>query len=116
MEARQEHYSQAIAFYHQAEAIDPAFPGLQMNLGLAPFKSALYRGSIKPFTLELRKHPGDEHLIILFRHGPLWDGRLSVCRCSITSNRPLKKQPQNLPLRLALAHSCLWSKRMRLCT
>ena len=109
MEARQEHYSQAIPFYRQAEAIDPAFPGLQMNLGLAYFKSALYRGSIKPFTLELRKHPGDERLIILLgmAHYGMGDYLVAVPFLQQAS----EKQPQNLPLLLALAHSCLWSKQ-----
>jgi tetratricopeptide (TPR) repeat protein len=109
MEARQEHYPQAIAFYRQAEAIDSAFPGLQMNLGLAYFKSALYRGSIKPFTLELHKHPGDQRLIILLgmAHYGMGDYLVAVPFLQ----RASEKQPQNLPLRLALAHSCLWSKQ-----
>jgi len=109
MEARQEHYPQAIAFYRQAGAIDPAFPGLQMNLGLAYFKSALYRGSIKPFTLELRKHPGDQRLIILLgmAHYGMGDYLVAVPFLQQAS----EKQPQSLPLRLALAHSCLWSKQ-----
>jgi tetratricopeptide (TPR) repeat protein len=109
MEARQEHYSQAIAFYRQADAIDPAFPGLQMNMGLAYFKSELFRGSIKPFTLELRKHPGDERLIILLgmAHYGMGDYLVAVPFLQQAS----EKQPQNLVLRLALAHSCLWSKQ-----
>jgi tetratricopeptide (TPR) repeat protein len=109
MEARQEHYSQAIAFYRQAEAIDPALPGLQMNLGLAYFKSSLYRGSIKPFTLELSKHPGDQRLIILLgmAHYGMGDYLVAIPFLQQAS----KMQPQSLPLRLALAHSCLWSKQ-----
>jgi tetratricopeptide (TPR) repeat protein len=109
MEARQEHYSQAIAFYRQADAIDPAFPGLQMNMGLAYFKSERFRESIKPFTLELRKHPGTERLIILIgmAHYGMGDYLVAVPFLQQAS----EKQPQNLALRLALAHSCLWSKQ-----
>jgi tetratricopeptide (TPR) repeat protein len=109
MEARQEHYSQAIAFYREAEAIDPAIPGLQMNLGLAYFKSEQYRGSIKPFTTELRKHPGDERLIILLgmAHYGMGDYLVAIPFLQQAS----EKQPRSLPLRLALAHSCLWSKQ-----
>jgi tetratricopeptide (TPR) repeat protein len=109
MEARQEHYSQAIAFYRQADAINPAFPGLQMNTGLAYFKSERFRESIKPFTLELRKHPGDERLIILLgmAHYGMGDYLVAVPFLQQAS----EKQPQNLALRLALAHSCLWSKQ-----
>jgi tetratricopeptide (TPR) repeat protein len=109
MEARQEHYSQAITFYRQAEAIDPALPGLQMNLGLAYFKSSLYRASIKPFTLELSKHPGDQRLIILLgmAHYGMGDYLVAIPFLQQAS----KMQPQSLPLRLALAHSCLWSKQ-----
>jgi tetratricopeptide (TPR) repeat protein len=109
MEARQEHYSQAIAFYRQADAIDPAFPGLQMNMGLAYFKSELFRESIKPFTLELRRHPGDDRLIILLgmAHYGMGDYLVAVPFLQQAS----EKHPQSLPLRLTLAHSCLWSKQ-----
>ena len=109
MEARQEHYSQAIAFYRQAYAMDATLPGLQMNLGLAYFKNGLLRESIKPFTLELRKHPGDERLIILLgmAHYGMGDYLVAVPFLQQAAER----QPQSLPVRLALAHSCLWSKQ-----
>ena len=109
MEARQEHYTQAIGFYQSANAIDPSFPGLQMNMGLAYFKSGLFKGAIKPFTIELRKHPGDARLIILLgmAHYGMGDYLVAVPFLQ----RAAEEQPQNLALRLALAHSCLWSKQ-----
>ncbi len=38
IEARQEHYPEAIAFYRKAMALNPALPGLRLNLGLALFQ------------------------------------------------------------------------------
>ena len=46
LEARQEHYRGAIPLYQKAMALDPAIPGLKMNLGLALFKG----GELKPAT------------------------------------------------------------------
>src|SRR5271167_623035 len=34
LEARQEHYAEAIRFYRKALALEPAMPGLRLNLGL----------------------------------------------------------------------------------
>ena len=39
LEARQEHYPEAIRFYRKAMALNPAMPGLRLNLGLALFKN-----------------------------------------------------------------------------
>src|ERR1035437_6986227 len=68
LEARQEHYKEAVPLYRKALAMNPAIPGLRMNLGLALFKG----GDLKQAAAH---------------------------------------DPQNLPLRLALAHSCMWSKQ-----
>ena len=49
LEARQEHYQKAIPLYRKALSLDPAMPGLRMNLGLALFTS----GELKPAKLLL---------------------------------------------------------------
>jgi tetratricopeptide (TPR) repeat protein len=44
--ARQEQYAAAIQAYLKASAMEPALPGLQLNLGLAYFKSGRFREAI----------------------------------------------------------------------
>ena len=109
LEARQEHYDQAVTYYRQALVIDPSFPNLEMNLGLALFKSNRFQEAIKPFTVELEKHPGDQRLTILLgmTHYGMGDYLVAIPYLK----QAAKMDPQSLPLRLTLAHSCLWSKQ-----
>ena len=41
LEARQDHYAEAIHYYRKAQALDPAMPGLTLNLGLSFLKTAI---------------------------------------------------------------------------
>lgn len=107
--ARQQHYDAAIANYRKALALNPALPGLQMNLGLALFKAKDFKGSIKPFTAELKKHPDDQRLTILLGMAHYGMGDYFVAIPYL--RKAAERDPQSLPLRLALAHSCLWSKQ-----
>jgi len=109
LEARQEHYDQAATYYRQALVVDPSFPSLEMNLGLALFKSNRFQEAIKPFTAELEKHPGDQRLTILLgmTHYGMGDYLVAIPYLK----QAAKMDPQSLPLRLTLAHSCLWSKQ-----
>jgi tetratricopeptide (TPR) repeat protein len=55
LEARQEHYKGAVAFYRKAAALNPSMPELQLNLGLALFKSGELRQAIQVFTPLFKK-------------------------------------------------------------
>lgn len=109
LQARQEHYPQAIFFYKRALAAAPGTPGLEMNLGLAYFKNAEFGEALTPFTNELKKHPDDVRLILLLgmSHYGLGDYLVAIPYLQ----RGAQQQPASLPLRLALAHSCLWSRQ-----
>jgi tetratricopeptide (TPR) repeat protein len=109
LEAKQQHFDQAILWYKKALSLDPAFPGLQMDLGLALFKTNRFQDAIRPFTEELKKHPGDHRLLILLgmSHYGMGDYLIAVPYLK----RAAAQDPQNLPLLLALAHACLWSKQ-----
>ena len=109
VEARQEHYDDAVVNYRKALALNPELPGLQMNLGLALFKAKDFKGSIKPFTAELNKHPDDQRLTILLGMAHYGMGDYFVAIPYL--KRAAERDPQSLPLRLTLAHSCLWSKQ-----
>jgi tetratricopeptide (TPR) repeat protein len=109
LDARQEHYEAAIDFYQQALQINPDFPGVQMNLGLTLFKAAQFPLAIKSFRLELKKRPGDQRLTILL--GMAHYGMADYLVAIPYLRQAAARDAQNLPLRLALAHSCLWSKQ-----
>jgi tetratricopeptide (TPR) repeat protein len=80
-----------------------------MNLGLALFKAKDFKASIKPFAAELKKHPDDPRLTILLGMAHYGMGDYFVAIPYL--KKAAETNPQSLPLRLTLAHSCLWSKQ-----
>jgi len=113
LEARQERYTEAVPLYRKALALNPAMPGLRLNLGLSLFKSGALKESIQTFTPllngQLPSSPEALRLTTLIglAHYGLGEYAAAV---------PYLKQAtagdkQNLPFRLALAQSCLWSKQ-----
>src|SRR5580704_3847501 len=60
LEARQEHYPEAIVFYHKAMVLNSSMPGLRLNLGLALYKIGEYEQSIQMFGLLLKAQSGDQ--------------------------------------------------------
>ena len=113
LEARQEHYKEAIALYRKGMSINPAFPNLRVNLGLSLFKAGDLRGAIQAFEPALKTQPKSSPLalrlvtLIGMAHYGLGDYPAAI---------PYLKQaaagdPQNLQLRMNLAQSCLWSKQ-----
>ena len=108
-EARQEHYEAAIDYYRRAAALNPDVPGLPMNLGLALFKAAQFPDAIRIFSSEIKKHSGDPRLTILL--GMSHYGMKDYLVANPYLRRATEQDPQSVPLRLTLAHSCLGSKQ-----
>jgi tetratricopeptide (TPR) repeat protein len=115
LEARQEHYSQAVPFYRKAIALNPSMPSLRLNLGLSLFKSGSLKEAIQTFTPILKSEPPSSPeaervtTLIGLAHYGLGEYAAAI---------PFLKQataadPQNLPFRLALAHSCLWTQQFQ---
>ena len=113
LEARQERYAEAVPLYRKALALSPEMPGLRLNLGLSLFKSGAMKQAIEAFSPLLKSaSPSSPEALRLttlvgLAHYGLGDYEAAV---------PFLRQataadPQNLPFRLALAHSCLWSKQ-----
>ncbi|MGA7523061.1 MAG: tetratricopeptide repeat protein [Acidobacteriaceae bacterium] len=113
LEARQEHYAAAVAFYRKALAIDPAMPGLHLNLGLAYFKAGEYREAIHVFEPMLKAQPAhsvetDQLTLLLgMSHYGLGEYRAAAPYLMGAS----ASDPQNLTLLLTLANSCLLSRQ-----
>jgi len=109
LEARQEHYETAIDYYRRAVTIKSDLPGLQMNLGLALFKAAQFPDAIKTFSTEIKRYPGDLRLTILL--GMAHYGMKDYLVAIPYLQRATERDPQSIPLRITLAHSCMWSKQ-----
>jgi tetratricopeptide (TPR) repeat protein len=113
LEARQEHYPQAIAFYRKAMVLSASMPGLQLNLGLAYFKNGDYQNAIATFAPLLKSTPPNtdetERLTVLMgmSHYGLGQYAAAVPYLKDASEH----DAQNLALLLTLAHSCLLSSR-----
>lgn len=113
LEARQEHYPEAIRYYRRAMALNPKTPGLRMNLGLSLFKSGDMRGAIGEFEPLLRALPAgsaeNQRLTILIGMAHYGLGEYE------DASRYLKTAAaadgKNQELLLALAHSCMWSRQ-----
>lgn len=115
LEARQEHYQEAIPLYRKALAMDPNVAGLRLNLGLALFKDGQLKEAIPEFAILLNKAPAGsaeaERLEILL--GMAYYGLAQYAEAVPYLEQATAHDATNLPLRLALAHSCLWSKQMK---
>ena len=115
LEARQEHFKEAIPLYRKALALGPAMPALRMNLGLALYKN----GDLKPAIVEFQgllknQQPGSvesQRLNILI--ATAYYGLAEYAKAVPFFKRAAASDKQNLPLLLSLAHSCLWSKQFQ---
>ena len=113
LEARQEHYKEAVPFYRKALALNPTLPGLRLNLGLALFKGGDLKQAASEFSLLLKTaphgSPESQRLTILV--GMAHYGLNEYAEAVPYLKAAAAEDTQNLQLRLALAHSCLWSKQ-----
>lgn len=109
LEARQERYKEAIALYRRALLLGPAVPAVRRNLGLAYFKSGDLQGAIREFSIVLKSQPADFQLTTLIGMAHYGLGEYKEAVPYLKDAAAVDKQ--SLPLRLALAHSCLWSKQ-----
>lgn len=113
LEARQQRYNEAVPLYRKALALDPSMHGLRLNLGLSLFKLGALKEAIATFAPLLKTEPPSSpdavrvKTLIGMAHYGLGEYGAAVpyLRAATTT------EPQNLPMRLLLAQSCLWSKQ-----
>lgn len=113
LEARQEHYSRAIPLYRKALALEPAMPGLRMNLGLALFKAGQLKEAVRIFEALLKTEPASspETRRLQTLVGMADYGLQRYAEAIPLLRQGTSDDPQNLPFRLILAHSCLAAKQ-----
>jgi tetratricopeptide (TPR) repeat protein len=113
LEARQEHYKEAVPLYRKALELGPQIASVQLNLGLALFKGGELRQSIEVFDALLKNQPADSpqavqlSTLLGMAHYGLGDYALAVPYLQEAATA----DALNLELKLVLAHSCLWSKQ-----
>jgi tetratricopeptide (TPR) repeat protein len=113
LEARQEHYRQAIPYYRKALELNPSMPGLRLNLGLSEFKSGAMRAAVATFTPLLKSEPegSADALRVITLIGLAHYGAGDYAEAVPFLKKATAADPQNLPFRLTLAQACLWSKQ-----
>lgn len=113
LEARQEHYNEAVPLYRKALALGPKLPGIELNLGLALFKAGQMKEAVQTFKPLLKNQPPgspeSQRLTILL--GMAHYGLGEYAEAAPYLKDAAARDPRNLQLRLALAHSCMWSKQ-----
>ena len=113
LEAHQEHYKEAVGSYRKALALNPSMPGLQLNLGLSQFKGGDLKGAIQTFEPLFKSEPksSPDALRLTTLIGLAHYGLGEYASAIPYLKQATASDPQNLPFRLALAQSCLWSKQ-----
>jgi len=111
IEARQQQYAAAIPLYRKALALDPSMSGIRLDLGLALFKSGALKAAIDTLSPLLKDAaPADAvrlETVIGMAHYGLGEYAAAVPHL----RKVTASDPQNLPYRLTLAQSCMWSKQ-----
>ena len=113
LEARQDHYKEAVPLYRKALALKPGMPGLRLNLALALFKAGDLKAAIPEFTILLKSAPpaSPEALRYTILLGMSHYGLGQFTEAAPFLKKAADADSSNLPIRLALAHSYLWSKQ-----
>jgi tetratricopeptide (TPR) repeat protein len=113
LEARQEHYKEAVPLYRKALALDPRMPGLRLNLGLSLFKSGAMKEAIVTFTPLLKSLPPESPdslrvtTLIGLAHYSIGEYAAAIPFFKTATAH----DPQNLPFRMSLAQSCLQARQ-----
>jgi tetratricopeptide (TPR) repeat protein len=107
--SQEKKFDDAIRAYKRALALDPALPGLQLNLGLAHFKQGHFPAAIAPLNAALAADPQSLQARTLL--GLSFYGAKRFADASVQLEKVATLDPGNLELRRVLAQSCLWAKK-----
>jgi tetratricopeptide (TPR) repeat protein len=110
---QQKRYKEAVPVYRKALVLDPAMPGLRLNLGLSLFKGGEWKEAVQTFVPLLNGQPPSsadaQRLTLLIGMG--YDGQRQFVEAVPYLKKATALGSQNLPFRIVLAHSCLGSKQ-----
>jgi tetratricopeptide (TPR) repeat protein len=110
---QQKRYKEAVPVYRKALVLDPAMPGLRLNLGLSLFKGGEWKEAVQTFVPLLNGQPPSaadaQRLTLLIGMG--YDGQRQFVEAVPYLKKATALGSQNLPFRIVLTHSCLGSKQ-----
>ena len=111
--ARQEHFQEAVVDYRKALALNPSMPGVRLDLGLSLFKAGQLRAAVQTFEPLLKSETASspEALRLKTLLGLAHYGLGEYAAAVPYLKEATAADSENLPFRLALAQSCLWSKQ-----
>jgi tetratricopeptide (TPR) repeat protein len=114
LEARQEHYAEAVELYRRALALDPEMPSLRLNLGLSLFKSGALKPAVEVFAPLLKSLPASspdlQRVTVLI--GMSYYGLGEYADAIPYLKEAADRDAQSLELRLTLAQSCMQAKQL----
>jgi len=113
LEARQEHYREAVPLYRRALDLKPDVPGLRLNLALALFKGGQLKEAVPEFNALLEASTPDSpeaqrlNILVGMSHYGLAEYDKAAPFLKLAADR----DANNLSLLLALAHTYLWTRQ-----
>jgi tetratricopeptide (TPR) repeat protein len=107
LEAHQEHYKEAVEFYRKALKLGPPLTSVRLNLALALFKQGDLKQAVKELEPLRAANPDNQQVVTLL--GMAHYGLAEYAQAAPYLKTAAEHDTTNLPLRLALAHSYLWS-------
>ncbi len=115
LEARQQHFDAAVPLYRKALALDPSVSGVRLDLGLSLFKSGQLKPAIETFSQLLKNQPATspQAMRLMTLIGISHYGLGEYAAAVPYLKKVTAGEPQNLPYRLLLAQSCMWSKQFQ---
>ena len=113
LEARQEHYKEAVVLYRKALSLHPTMPNLSLNLGLSYFKAGDLPAAIQTFEPLLKSEPpsSPRTLQLVTLIGLAHYGMGEYAAAVPYLKQATAADAGNLPFRMTLAQSCLRSKQ-----
>ena len=111
--ARAGNYDKAVPLYRKAVKLNPKVQGVRMNLGLALFKGEHLQQAIQEFSAMLKEGGMSQRDALRLRMliGMAHYGLGEYAAAVPFLREAAAGDPQNLQVRLVLAHSCLWSRQ-----
>jgi tetratricopeptide (TPR) repeat protein len=115
IESRQGNFKEAAGFYRKALSIGPKLPSVELNLGLALFKGGELKEAADVFQPMLHQLPpaSAQAQQVTLLLGMSYYGMAQYAQAVPYLKAAEERDPQSLPLLLALAHSYLWSRQFK---
>lgn len=113
--SHQQRYADAVPYYRKALALAPKMQAARIDLALALFKSGQTKAAIPEFQTLIKTSPkgSAQELRFTILTGMAYYALADYAHAAPYLKTATEHDKTNLPLRLALAHSYLWTKQLQ---